>query len=201
MPVLVLRRPPIATLAERLERFGPERARREPKFVLRAWRQLALAVRALHRIGVVHRDIKPSNVLWLGSAAAPHFWLSDLGIAARQGTQVHGLEGLMSGTLSHMSVNQLGRGSASFADDLYALGVTFREMLVGQTVWTLDPGRPENHVELHWVNEFGTYPILRGLPDPVAAVVPPSLQRLVDGRDTSDDSIDALLERLAVDPT
>lgn len=177
LPLLYLEFAGQGGLHDQLPRWGPARARAAPQAVLALWREMALGVRALHRAGIVHRDIKPANFL---VADDGHLRLTDLGLATPVGRQVFGLEGLLTGTLSHMSDNQLGRGNAAFADDLYALKTTFRETLVGGTVWSVDPTVPENHVVLRSIDEFGTYPMLAELPDAVARGVPERLRRIAE---------------------
>lgn len=175
-----------------LAHWGPGRARDHPEEVLALWRQMALGVRALHRAGIVHRDVKPANFLVTGG----RLQLSDLGLATPVGRQVFGFEGLLTGTLSHMSDNQLGRGNAGFVDDLYALKITFYETLVGRTVWELDPREPANHVVLRRIDEFGTYPMFAGLPDEVTATVPASLLAIAQREFPSADALlDALENR------
>lgn len=193
LPVLVMEQAPLGNLESHLYRFGPQRAVTDPKAFLRLWRQMALGIRAVHRLELVHRDVKPRNYLWFGTLDAPDLRLSDLGFAAMVGQQVSGLEGLLSGTLSHMSVNQLRRGHATPSDDLYALRISFFETLVGRPVWLIDAAKPENHVVLRNVDNFGTYPILEALPDPVAAVVPKPLQDVANG---TVGTIDGVLHRI-----
>lgn len=190
LPILFLDYVPDGSLDRHLHAWGSLRAQQNPEAVLGLWRQMALAVRALHRVGVVHRDVKPGNFL---VGVRGELLLTDLGLATTVGRQVSGLEGLLSGTLSHMSVNQLGRGNAAFSDDLYALKITFRETLVGATVWQVDAQDPENHVLLQPIDEFGTYPILYALPRSVAERVPARLRAVTE---SDFDSIDALLAAL-----
>lgn len=173
--VLVQQRAASGSLEHNLQSFGPRASRDDPKRFLDYWRQMALALRAVHSIDYVHRDVKPSNFL----LHEDRILLTDFGVSAREGAAgPPGLENLISGTLSHMSENQMLRHYATRSDDLHSLSLTYREMLMGKTVWQVDPRVPANHVRLRNIDDFGTYPILTGLPDDVARAAHPKLVEL-----------------------
>jgi eukaryotic-like serine/threonine-protein kinase len=90
--------------------------------------EVACALDHAHRHGVVHRDVKPDNILFDDDG---HAVLTDFGIAA---AQFHGrltANGRAMGTPHYMSPEQaLGRPTDG-RSDLYALGVTMYESLVG----------------------------------------------------------------------
>jgi serine/threonine protein kinase len=99
---------------------------------------LAAALRQLHRRGLIHRDIKPANILV--DAASGGAWLTGFGIASRLPREHQAPappEGI-AGTLAYMAPEQTGRMNRSVdsRSDLYALGVTFYEMLTGMLPFT-----------------------------------------------------------------
>ncbi|MGK3992146.1 AAA family ATPase [Sorangium sp. So ce1024] len=91
------------------------------------------ALAELHRHRVVHKDIKPQNLLC--NLDTGEVKITDLGIAARspRGPQRPTDDGLVEGTLAYMAPEQTGRMNRWIDErtDLYALGVTFYEMLTG----------------------------------------------------------------------
>lgn len=193
LPVLCMGYAELGSLRDNLSLFGPANARDNPRRFVKAWKEMALGVRSLHWSGTVHRDIKPGNFLVYAVGQGYRLELTDFGIATGVGEQVHGREGLLSGTLSHMSRNQLERGHAIPTDDLFALKMTYKEMLIGKIVWHLDAGIPGNHIVLNNWDNFGTYPILTALPDFVAPVVPEGLRLLAEAPHAN---IEAVLEDL-----
>jgi PAS domain S-box-containing protein len=99
---------------------------------------LGNAICGMHEQGLIHRDIKPANVLIdLRKGGA---WLTGFGIASRlsRERQAPAAPAMMAGTLAYMAPEQTGRMNRSidFRSDLYALGVTFYEMLTGTLPFT-----------------------------------------------------------------
>src|SRR5215510_7656709 len=94
---------------------------------------IAVAVGKLHQRGLVHKDIKPANILL--NEATGEVRLMGFGIAsrsARERQSPHPPE-TIAGTLAYMAPEQTGRMNRSIdsRSDLYALGVTFCQMLTG----------------------------------------------------------------------
>ena len=129
------------TLAERILR-GPMPTAE----VLRIGAQIADALEAAHRTGVVHRDLKPSNIMLARSGAK----LMDFGLARggnplRVGSSsgpalthaptVAGAlttEGSLIGTFQYMAPEQLEGHEADARCDLWALGCVLYEMATGK---------------------------------------------------------------------
>jgi serine/threonine protein kinase len=98
--------------------------------------KLASAVETAHRSGIIHRDIKPSNVL-----VTPYHEpaLTDFGIAGR----LHEIEGDNEVRISSpWSPPELldGRSNGSVASDVYSLGATIWNLLVGRSPFSIPNG-------------------------------------------------------------
>ena len=103
-----------------------------------AWhvmRSLAGTVADLHEAGIVHRDIKPSNVMLdLDS----RLFLTDFGVAMlRRDDGGDATPSRLAGTPAYMAPEAFD-GHASARVDVYALGATFYEMLVGEPPFAAD---------------------------------------------------------------
>jgi serine/threonine-protein kinase len=90
--------------------------------------RVATALAHAHALGVVHRDIKPANVmidLTRGQVKVTDFGIARLSGASRTRT------GLILGSPSYMSPEQIAGREADGRSDLYALGVLMFHMLTG----------------------------------------------------------------------
>ncbi len=129
---------PGKTLAETVRAGGPLPWQRTVSIV----RDVARALSAAHRRGVVHRDLKPENILLIEAEGLSDFVkVLDFGIAKLvRGHEVQGDElkgnltgtGLVPGTPGYIAPEQITGSSDDARSDLYALGVTWFEMLTGR---------------------------------------------------------------------
>jgi serine/threonine protein kinase len=93
-------------------------------------KQLLEALSYAHGRGVVHRDVKPSNIL-IGPGG--RMKLTDFGIASRHGDPKLTAAGTAVGSLHYMSPEQMRAEPIDARSDLYSVGVTLYEMVIGQT--------------------------------------------------------------------
>ncbi|MBM3122322.1 MAG: serine/threonine protein kinase [Chloroflexi bacterium] len=127
---------------------------------------VADALDAAHKRGIVHRDVKPSNLL-LDDAG--HVYLGDFGIAAA----AVDLEGSAAGGSAAYASPEQGRGATPDASsDVYSLAVTAFEMLTGHK-----PFRAETALGM----------LVRHMHDPIpsARALLPDLPTAVDGAFTA----------------
>jgi PAS domain S-box-containing protein len=144
---------------------------------------LAAALCRVHDRGLIHKDIKPQNILV--DAASGRAWLTGFGIASRlpREHQAPAPPEVIAGTLAYMAPEQTGRMNRSVdsRSDLYALGVTFYEMLTGQLPFTAaDP--------MEWVHcHVARQPVspderVASVPVPLSAIVMKLLAKTAEGR-------------------
>jgi CHASE2 domain-containing sensor protein/predicted Ser/Thr protein kinase len=88
-----------------------------------------------HQQGVVHRDIKPANLMWLVDSKVVK--LTDFGIA-RITDSSKTKTGMVLGTPSYMSPEQLSGKKVDGRSDLFSLGVTLYQLLTGQLPFQAD---------------------------------------------------------------
>ena len=96
--------------------------------VIRIGDQVALALDYAHRQNVVHRDIKPANIMF--DPATQSVKVTDFGIA-RITDASKTKTGMVLGTPSFMSPEQLAGQRVDGRSDLYSLGVTLYQLLTG----------------------------------------------------------------------
>jgi serine/threonine-protein kinase len=90
--------------------------------------QVAKAVHAAHKAGLVHRDVKPSNILLDDDDFA---YLIDFGIARAAGETGLTATGGVVGTLHYMAPERFSTGQADARSDIYALACVLYECLTG----------------------------------------------------------------------
>ncbi len=121
------------TLAEVIQREGPL----PPDRVRKICRQIAVALEAAHRAGVVHRDIKAANVVLVEQDGDPEFVkVLDLGVATLvdEKTRIT-RSGALIGTPGYIAPEQLQGAAVSPSGDLYALGALMFRMLTGEELF------------------------------------------------------------------
>jgi serine/threonine protein kinase len=118
-----------------LEDLAREAAgRKDDSYFVELARRFAAVVEAialLHEAGVVHRDVTPANIL---IDAAGSFVLTDFGSALDAARSEPALDEWIGGTVRYMSPEQVvpGADRLDTAADVYALGLTFLELLTGK---------------------------------------------------------------------
>ncbi len=100
-----------------------------PSETIRYVDQILAALGYAHQHGVVHRDLKPANILVTRARVVK---LTDFGIAQAADAKRLTRTGMALGSLHYMSPEQITSGAVDARSDLYALGVTFFEMVTGQ---------------------------------------------------------------------
>jgi serine/threonine-protein kinase len=118
------------TLLERLKRAG----RFDPDTLVPVAKQMADALDAAHRVGVVHRDFKPGNVMLESSGQqTPRVSITDFGLSRAQESDATLAEtGVILGTPGYIAPELIQGRIASFTADVYAFGVVLHEMATGK---------------------------------------------------------------------
>ncbi|OBF05624.1 serine/threonine protein kinase [Mycobacterium sp. ACS4054] len=90
--------------------------------------QVAAALDAAHRAGVIHRDIKPENILL---AEGDFAYLVDFGIAAAATDERVTKTGAAIGSWNYMAPERFGSDDPTYRVDIYALACLLFECLTG----------------------------------------------------------------------
>ena len=115
------------TIRDYLKEKGKLNAEEATRIILSLARGLAVA----HERGVIHRDIKPGNILLEKNNKAK---LTDFGLARVVDSEDITKTGFMMGTPDYCSPEQLRDAkNVDYRADIYSLGATFYEMVVGQS--------------------------------------------------------------------
>jgi hypothetical protein len=98
-------------------------------------RQAASALDYAHRNGVVHRDIKPANIMLDKGVTVK---VADFGIAKITSTEHHTVTGMVMGTPSYMSPEQIEALPSDGRSDQFSLAVVGYELLTGRRPFQSD---------------------------------------------------------------
>jgi serine/threonine protein kinase len=153
-------------------------------------------LRRVHECRLIHKDIKPANIL--ADPASGGVWLTGFGIASRlpRERQAPSPPEVIAGTLAYMAPEQTGRMNRSVdsRSDLYALGITFYEMLAGTLPFiAADP--------MEWVHcHIARQPApleerVPGVPGPLSAIVMKLLAKTADERYQTASGLETDLQR------
>jgi serine/threonine-protein kinase len=126
------------------------------------------ALEYAHSRGIVHRDMKPSNVLVRADTGAAT--VMDFGIAKMTTSTRLTATGQTMGTVRYMSPEQVRGKDVDARTDIYSLGATLYEAVVGDT-----PFDGETHFEImtKHLNEVPPPPSEHGVD------LPPGLERII----------------------
>jgi serine/threonine protein kinase len=174
VPYLVMERLSGQTLDERLG----ERGVMSPGELFQIGAQLCRALRRVHARGVVHRDLKPANIIIHEDIDGTlHAKIIDFGVArliepsAEDASEVPThltSPGNLVGSPTYMSPEQIVGDEVDARSDIYALGVTFFQLLTGRPPYQ---GR-------HMMDLLRQH-LQAGPPPKLGVPCPPALERLV----------------------
>lgn len=138
--------------------------RLEPEYLMPVLVQVAMALGAASRAGVVHRDIKPANILVRPDGVIK---LTDFGISRATGQVNLTAVGMVMGTAQYLPPEQAMGEVATPIGDLYALGVIAYEAATGRRPFT---GETQVDIAFAHVND-PVPPLPDFVPAPLADVI------------------------------
>jgi len=163
---------------ETLEKLIKRTGRLDVKLALEIATQVAAGLAAIHEQNLVHRDIKPTNIMVrlkeergvtakiidLGLAKTLDEFASEAGISS---------PGAFAGTPEFASPEQFVGVGVDIRSDLYSLGVTLWEMVIGQT-----PFRGPS-AEVMYQHQHAPLPLdrLKDVPQPVVVLLEVLLEK------------------------
>jgi tetratricopeptide (TPR) repeat protein len=152
--------------------------------------QIASALDAAHRAGVVHRDIKPENVMLRRDhtvkvldfgLAKPFEAESDVDTEAGTRMMANTSPGTILGTVAYMSPEQSRGEHVDARSDIWSLGVLLYEMLAGRRPF----GGKDIHREIIAIQEQEPAPLARlveGVPERLDEIVLKAISKDPDDR-------------------
>lgn len=154
--------------------------------------QIALALDAIHSVGILHRDLKPANIMLRddGSLALIDFGVAKLRDQRSALTRL----GEIFGTPYYMSPEQ-GEGlAADERSDLYSLGVVFHELLTGCKPYVA--GSP---MAVLWKHRHAPLPVLPAPLEPCQALLNRLMAKSIEDRFPSARAVLEAVETLRAD--
>ena len=164
---------------ETLEQLIKRSGRLEVKLALEITTQVAAGLAAVHEQSLVHRDIKPTNIMVrVMDGACRTAKIIDLGLAKTAMNEsasqaAISTPGAFAGTPEFASPEQFAGVQVDIRSDLYSLGVTLWEMLIGRVPFRGSPS------ELMYQHQHAPLPLeqLEGIPQPVAVLLEALLEK------------------------
>jgi serine/threonine-protein kinase len=142
----------------------------EARYAVPILNQVLQGIAHAHSLGYVHRDLKPNNLLLNRNGQAK---ITDFGIAKVLGGETVTNQGFVLGTTAYMAPEYLAHGRDSEQSDLYAIGVSFYEILSGRRPFEF--GREDESVAAFARRIVHEQPVPLSRHRPV----PPELERIV----------------------
>lgn len=130
-PCLIMEYLPSSSLATVLATHGVL----PPDEVARIGSQIASALAAAHKAGIVHRDIKPGNVLLAEDGTVK---ITDFGVSHAVGDVTVTATGMLAGTPAYLAPEVAQGSSAGFSSDVFSLGATLYTALEGMPPFGLN---------------------------------------------------------------
>jgi serine/threonine protein kinase/tetratricopeptide (TPR) repeat protein len=159
--------------------------------------QIASALVAAHRSGLVHRDIKPANlIVSFDEKNRPSVKVIDFGLVkmtselSEDSDSSASEPGVFLGTPRYASPEQFKEGPVDIRFDIYAIGVTLWQMLTGTTPFSGSPAQVAGqHLQ-------ASLPVdkLRHLPRPVITLLTHILEKDPDDRPQTPQELLVLLK-------
>jgi serine/threonine-protein kinase len=115
---------------------------------LRLLGEVAGALSAVHREGIVHRDVKPENVLVTGTGAELTAMLTDFGLAKALGQPTITHHSQLLGTMAYVAPELVAGRAVTTACDVYSLGVTAYELLAMRRPFDADNAAALMHAHM-----------------------------------------------------
>lgn len=153
--------------------------------------QICAALHAIHAAGVVHRDLKPANVLLDTTGPEPLVRLADFGVARIADRSRITARTSIVGTPSYLAPELIRGEEPVAASDVYALGITLYELLVGRPPF--DGGPVLTVLHRHLEDPAERVP---GIPDSLWAVIEACLGKDPAGRPDAATAGNLLLQAL-----
>ena len=111
-----------------LHQLLASRGRLAPEVAISILKQTAAALDYAHQFGVVHRDIKPANIMLQGDVTVK---VADFGVAKLLSAHNQTVTGMLMGTPSYMSPEQIEAQPVDGRSDQFSLAVMAYELLTG----------------------------------------------------------------------
>lgn len=121
---------------QNLKEIIQEEGRLEEYTALDIAKQIARALSAAHRNGIIHRDIKPHNILI--SKDGRQVKVADFGIAKAVSSSTMTNMGSVIGSVHYISPEQAKGKHLTSNADLYSLGIVLYEMIIGRVPFSGD---------------------------------------------------------------